>query len=164
MEYKNFTLTTSLAFLKGAYAYNASRELFDSDGAYPTYNNMVLQKGWSRWSVDNPHATHPVAMYNNNSSSNKTSSRYLEDASFIRLRNVTLGYTFKSALLSKYKLKGLNIFLSGDNLWTGTKFSSLDPETALSAANGSPGESEEGDATSQYPSPKRVNFGINLSF
>lgn len=164
MEYKNFTLTTSLAFLKGAYAYNASRELFDSDGAYPTYNNMVLQKGWSRWSVDNPHATHPVAMYNNNSSSNKTSSRYLEDASFIRLRNVTLGYTFKSALLSKYKLKGLNIFLSGDNLWTGTKFSSLDPETALSAANGSPGESEEGDATSQYPSPKRVTFGINLSF
>jgi TonB-linked SusC/RagA family outer membrane protein len=164
MGYKNFSLSASLAYLKGAYAYNSSREYFDADGAYPSYNQMVLRNGWSRWSADNPNATHPVAAYNNNSSSNKISSRYLEDASFIRLRNVTLGYDFDANVLNRLKLKGLNLFVSADNLWTSTKFSSLDPETALSAGNASPGTTDEGDATSQYPAPKRLTFGLNLSF
>ena len=164
MGYKNFSLSASLAYLKGAYAYNASREYFDADGAYPSYNQMVLSNGWSRWSTDNPNASHPVAMYNNNSSSNKISSRYLEDASFIRLRNVTLGYSFNELVLNRLKLKGINLFVSADNLWTSTKFSSLDPETALSAGNASPGTTDEGDATSQYPAPKRLTFGLNLSF
>src|SRR5690606_33675919 len=92
MQYKNFYLVASFAFNKGAYAYNAGRELFDSDGAYPYYIQMILQDGWSRWSEDNPHATHPASSYNGGTNSNKTSSRYLEDASFIRLRNITLGY------------------------------------------------------------------------
>lgn len=164
MDYKGFSLSASFAYLKGAYAYNSSREYFDSDGAYPSYNQMVLQDGWSRWSTDNRDATHPVAAYNNNSGSNKVSSRYLEDASFFRLRNVTLGYNFGDKVINRLKLKNLNVFVSADNLWTATKFSSLDPEAALSPANASPGTTDEGDATSQYPSPKRVTFGLNLSF
>lgn len=164
MGYKGFTLNASLAYLEGAYAYNASRQYFDADGAYPSYNQMVLQDGWSRWSPDNPDATHPVAAYNNNSGSNGVSSRYLEDASFVRLRNVTLAYNFGDKIVNRLKLKNMNIFVSADNLWTSTAFSSLDPETALSAASASPGNTEEGDATSQYPSPKRITFGVNLSF
>lgn len=153
MQFKNFYLNASFAFNKGAYAYNAGRELFDSDGAYPFYNQMVLQDGWSRWSESNPNATHPVAVYNGGTNSNKTSSRYLEDASFIRLRNVTLGYTFPESITSKLNVKGLGAYISGDNLWISTKFSGIDPEAAL-----------YGDATSQYPSPKRLTFGLNVSF
>lgn len=163
-QYKGFTLTANLAYLKGAFAYNASRELFDADGAYPSYNQMVLQDGWSRWTPENPNATHPVAAYNNNSRSNALSSRYLENASFMRLRNVTLGYSFGDKVINRLKLKNLNLFLSADNLWTATKFSSLDPESALSPANASPGTTDEGDATAQYPAPKRITFGLNLSF
>ena len=153
MQYKDFTLNASFAFNKGAYAYNAGRELFDSDGAYPYYNQMVLQDGWSRWSEDNPNATHPASSYNGGTNSNKTSSRYLEDASFIRLRNITLGYRLPVSLTESLKVKGIDIFVSGDNLWTSTKFSGIDPEAAL-----------YGDATSQYPSPKRYTFGLNVSF
>ncbi|WDF69456.1 SusC/RagA family TonB-linked outer membrane protein [Sphingobacterium oryzagri] len=164
MAYKKFTLAASFAYLKGAYAYNGSRELFDADGAYPSYNQMVFLDGWSRWTPDNPNATHPVAAYNNNSRSNAVSSRYLEDASFIRLRNVTLSYDFGDKIINRLKLKNLNLFVSADNLWTATKFSSLDPESALSPANASPGTEDEGNATSQYPAPKRITFGLNLSF
>ncbi|WP_333625722.1 SusC/RagA family TonB-linked outer membrane protein [Sphingobacterium siyangense] len=151
--YKGISLTATFSYLHGAYAYNGGRELFDSDGAYPSYNQMVLADGWSRWSPSNTNATHPVASYNNNSGSNKTSSRYLEDASFFRLRNVTLAYDFNPQLLKRLKLKSVNVFVAADNLWLSTKFTGVDPEAALF-----------GDSTSQYPSPKRVTAGVNFTF
>ncbi len=151
--YKGVSLTATFSYSHGAYAYNTGRELFDSDGAYPSYNQMILADGWSRWTPSNTNATHPVASYNNNSGSNKTSSRYLEDASFFRLRNVTLAYDFNPRLLKRLKLKSVNAFVAADNLWLSTKFTGVDPEAALF-----------GDATSQYPSPKRLTAGVNFTF
>ncbi|MFC0183426.1 hypothetical protein ACFFJX_13000 [Pseudarcicella hirudinis] len=93
VAYKGLSLSVNFGYSKGAMAYNATRQLFDSDGAYPTYNQMVLADGWSRWTPENPNnATHPQAIYGGNSQSNRPSSRYLEDASYIRLRNITLAY------------------------------------------------------------------------
>lgn len=151
--FKGLSLNVNMAYLKGAFAYHSARELFDSDGAYPSYNQMVFKEGWSRWSTDNKQATHPLASYSNTNNSNKTSSRYLEDASFLRLRNVTLSYELASDLVKRAKLKSASIYVSGDNLWISTPFSGIDPEAAL-----------YGDATSQYPSPKRITFGLNVSF
>ena len=153
LGFKGLTLAANLAFSKGAYAYHSARELFDSDGAYPTYNQIAFADGWSRWSATNKDATHPVAAYNNTNNSNKTSSRYLEDASFLRLRNVTLSYDIARSVVQKLKLKSAGLYVSGDNLWIATPFSGIDPEAALF-----------GDATSQYPSPKRFSFGLNVSF
>lgn len=153
LGFKGLSLSANVAFLKGAYAYHSARELFDSDGAYPSYNQIVFKDDWSRWTPENKQATHPLAAYSNTINSNKTSSRYLEDASFLRLRNVTLSYDLASAWVSKAKLKSANIYVSGDNLWIATPFSGIDPEAAL-----------YGDATSQYPSPKRVTFGLNVTF
>lgn len=153
MEYKNVYLNANFAFSKGAYAYHSARQLFDADGAYPYYNQIVLRDGWSRWTPTNTDATHPLPVYNSQNASNGISSRYIEDASFIRLRNVTLGYRLPSTVSDKLGVKGIDVFLSGDNLWISTKFSGIDPEAALF-----------GDATSQYPAPKRVLFGLNFSF
>lgn len=163
MTYEGFTLSASAAFITGATTFNAARQYFDADGAYPSYNQMALEEGWSRWTPENTDATHPIASYNNNSGSNKISSRYLEDASFFRLRNVTLGYNFNDAVTSKLKVKGLGVFLSADNLWTATKFSGFDPESAI-VGNDNSVDKTTGDATSQYPAPKRVIFGLNLTF
>ncbi|SJN40450.1 SusC/RagA family TonB-linked outer membrane protein [Sphingobacterium sp. JB170] len=163
MTYEGFTLTASAAFITGATTFNAARQYFDADGAYPSYNQMVLEEGWSRWTPENTDASHPIASYNNNSGSNKISSRYLEDASFFRLRNVTLGYSFNDAVTSKLKVKGLGVFLSADNLWTATKFSGFDPESAI-VGNDNSVDKTTGDATAQYPAPKRVIFGLNLTF
>lgn len=159
MNYKDFYLNAMFAFTEGAWAYNAGRQLFDADGAYPYYNQMALQDGWSRWSPDNPDATHPRLIYNSQNSSNGVSSRYLEDASLIRLRNVTLGYHLPQSFVERLGVKGLDLYLSADNIWSATKFSGLDPEGTLAASTG-----RDGDATSQYPAPKRFLFGINVSF
>ncbi|MGO1520858.1 MAG: SusC/RagA family TonB-linked outer membrane protein [Sphingobacterium sp.] len=163
MSYKGFTLNATAAFITGATTYNAARQYFDADGAYPSYNQMALRDDWSRWTPDNPNATHPVASYNNNSGSNKVSSRYLETASFFRLRNVTLGYNVSDPLASRLKLKGLGLFLSADNLWTATKFTGFDPESAIVGNDDSP-DKTSGDATAQYPAPKRIVFGLNVTF
>ncbi|WP_229239820.1 SusC/RagA family TonB-linked outer membrane protein [Echinicola soli] len=153
MEYKGVYLNATFAYSEGAMVYQAARELFDSDGAYPTYNFMRLQEGWSRWSTDNPNATHPQPIYGGNNNAHKTSSRYLEDASYLRMRNVTLGYTIPGHITDAWKIGSLSAYFSADNLITITDYSGLDPEAAVN-----------GDGFSPYPLPKRLTFGVNLSF
>ncbi|WP_276496638.1 SusC/RagA family TonB-linked outer membrane protein [Pontibacter litorisediminis] len=152
--YKNFTLSAFVNFVYGNKVYNYNRELFDADGAYPTYNSMVLQDGWSRWEKEGDVATHPRAVLNGNRASNKTSSRYLEDGSYLRLRNVTLSYNLPEAVTSRLKTENIRIFVSGDNLWTWTDFSGMDPEVDLTS----------GYSTTRYPGSKKLMFGVNLDF
>ncbi|HEY1008884.1 MAG TPA: SusC/RagA family TonB-linked outer membrane protein [Daejeonella sp.] len=145
MSYKGVRLESTFAFSSGGLVYHGQRETFDSDGAYPTYNQVVLKSGWSRWTPENPNATHPRAYFGGNNRSNGPSSRYLEDQSFFRMRNVTLSYTLPQAIVSRLKAKGISAYFSGDNLMTLTQFSGLDPETI------------------DYPLPKRFMFGLNLT-
>ena len=152
-SYKGFTLSVDFVYSKGGLVYNVGRELFDSDGAYPYYNQMRLRDGWSRWTPENRDATHPELIFNNSSNSNNISSRYLEDASFLRMRNIRFGYNFNGDITSRLGVKGLGIYVSGDNLWTSTKYSGSDIEAAIS-----------GDRTSNYPNPKRFTMGVNLTF
>jgi TonB-linked SusC/RagA family outer membrane protein len=153
MRYKGFALSADFVYSKGGYAYNSGRGFFDSDGKYYSYHQMVLQDGWSRWTPENRNATHPVLTYNNASNSAETSSRFLEDASFLRMRNIRLGYSFDANQIQKLGLKGLTLYISGDNLWTSTKYTGSDVESVIS-----------GDTTTNYPNPKRYTFGVNLTF
>src|SRR5690606_37881487 len=84
--YKVISLWANFAYSKGNEIYNYNRELYDADGAYPTYNQQVLAEGWSRWQAPGDIATHPKPTYGGNNLSNNTSSRYLEDGSFLRMR------------------------------------------------------------------------------
>ena len=153
MHYKGFSLSANFNFSKGGYIYHSSRELYDADGAYPTYNQQVLQDGWSRWEEPGDMATHPQALYGGNNLSNKTSSRYLEDASYLRMRNIRLGYSFPKVWLNNLKLGSFELYITGDNLLTLTDFSGTDPEVGI-----------DGYASSQYPVSKRLAFGLNVSF
>ncbi|GAA4801909.1 TonB-dependent receptor [Olivibacter ginsenosidimutans] len=171
-KYKGAYLTANFSYSVGADVYNYGRETFDADGAYPTYNQQVLKSDWSRWTPDNPNATHPKLVYGGNANSNKTSSRYIEDASYLRLRNVTAGYNFSEAFTKRLGLKGLSAYVSIDNLFTITGYSGIDPEAAINGSVFSPSSdySEKGtgfgvssDNQSPYPLPKRFTFGINLS-
>jgi len=86
-------------------------------------------------------------------------TRYLQDASYIRLKNLQLGYTIPSSLTQKAGISKLRIFFSGENLWTGTKLADmLDPETIAG------GKQTSGIANGQaYPISKSVSFGINVT-
>lgn len=152
--YKNFTLSAFFNFVYGNKVYNYNRELFDADGAYPTYNSMVLQDGWSRWEKEGDIATHPKAVLNGNLASNKTSSRYLEDGSYLRLRNINLSYDLPVALAGKLRAENVRVYVSGDNLWTWTNFSGMDPEVDLST----------GSSVTRYPISKKLMLGVNIDF
>ncbi|UXP32241.1 SusC/RagA family TonB-linked outer membrane protein [Reichenbachiella agarivorans] len=132
--YKGISLNVLLSYQFGNKVYHSARQLFDSDGAYPEYNLMNLQDGWSRWEKPGDEATHPLPVRGGNQQSNAVSSRYLEDGDYIRLRNVSLGYAFPRDMISAIGLQSLNLSLSADNLITWTKFSGLDPETRISAS------------------------------
>ncbi|HEY1199582.1 MAG TPA: hypothetical protein VGE79_01310, partial [Niastella sp.] len=152
-SYKGISLSAFLNFVYGNYVYNESRFYFDNDGLYESYNQMVLAKGWSRWEKPGDKATHPKPVHGRSDASNATSTRYLEEGSFIRLRNIKLGYDLPASLTSRAKLKTVRLFISGDNLWTGTNFSGTDPEVVLS----------EGSSLIKYPISKKILFGVNIS-
>ncbi len=126
--FDNFSLTANISFVDGIYKYNSNRELFDSDGSYATFNNMNLAKGWKRWEKPGDIATHPKP-YNGGVNANKNSSRYLEDASFIRLRNVTLSYKLPKTISERLKIGNASIYVSADNMVTFSKWSGMDPES-----------------------------------
>lgn len=90
------------------------------------------------------------------SSKNKQAQdRYLLKASYIRLKNVSLGYTLPQSLVSKWKLQNLRVFVTGENLWTGTGLSDLfDPETIDSDPAG----------MIKYPMSAVYSFGISVTY
>ncbi|WP_165585806.1 SusC/RagA family TonB-linked outer membrane protein [Pedobacter nototheniae] len=161
-SYKNFTLNAFINFVYGNKVYNSSRELFDADGAYPQYNSMVLRDDWNRWQNPGDVATHPKAVVNGNKNSYKPSSRFLEDGSYIRLRNVTLGYNLPESVIKKLNVSNIRVFVSGDNLVTLTKFSGMDPEVSNVSAPTS--TESNGVSGMKYPVSKKILFGVNVSF
>lgn len=154
--FKKFSLFAFFNFVSGNLVYNNSRVLFDSDGAYYTFNSMVLSDGWSRWEKAGDFATHPKPVFGGNKNSNKTSSRYLEDGSYIRLRNVSISYELPTDFLNKFKIVNAKVFISGDNLLTLTKFSGMDPEVALGPGGGT--------SSIKYPMSRKILFGLNIDF
>jgi TonB-linked SusC/RagA family outer membrane protein len=152
--YKGFSLTAFMNFVYGNYVFNNTRTFFDNDGLYESYNSMVLAEGWNRWEKPGDIATHPKPVFGGNRFSHSSSSRFLEDGSYIRLRNITLGYNLPLSIISRLKLSTARVFISGDNLWTGTNFTGPDPEEVLSA----------GESSSRYPISKKILFGVNISF
>lgn len=158
--YKGIGLRANFAYSKGASIYHAAREFFDSDGAYPQFNFIQLQNDWSRWTPDNRNATHPQLVFGGNNQAHRPSSRFIEDVSFLRMRNVTLDYSLPASLLKHIKVKSVKVYVSADNLLTFTKFSGSDPESMVNADVANSGAS----GTAQYPVPKRIMFGLNFTF
>lgn len=156
VRWKNIDLSAVFGYSVGGKIYNYSRLEYDSDGAYTDRNQMKLQDGWSRWQKPGDIATHPAAYYGNKNNSNSASTRYLEDSDFLKLRTLTLGYNLS---LPKYYIQNMRIFFTGENLFTLTGYSGVDPE--IPASNGSVLGST---GPSVYPSVRKFMFGINLTF
>ena len=152
-SYRNFQLSAFLAFVSGNQVYNSTRELMDNDGAYYTYNMMELDNGWSRWQKPGDNATHPLFKIKGNKNSHKPSSRFLEDGSYLRLRNVNLSYALPKAWLDRVHIGNARISIGGDNLWTLTKFSGLDPEV-----------DDRGINSIKYPSSTKWFAGLEINF
>jgi TonB-linked SusC/RagA family outer membrane protein len=164
-SYKGFSLSTFFNFVYGNKVYNDSRAYFDNDGLYDSYNAMVPPSDWTRWTKPGDIATEPKAVQGGNNNSNQQSTRYLENGSYLRLRNATLGYQLPHQWISSLKIRSARIFVSGDNLVTFTKFSGVDPEVDLSPPLDGNGNRVAGGASSfKYPISRKLLFGINVGF
>ena len=165
LVWKNWSFGANLYAVYGNKVYNSSRNTIDSDGSYIDYNMMSLDNGlgWVRWDPNDESthaiATHPMPKQNGNKKSNSVSTRYLEDGSFLRLKNVTLAYNINKPIFKGF-VQGGRIYFTADNVVTFTKFSGADPEVSLEGS----ASSLAGVFSNNYPVPRSFIFGIDLKF
>lgn len=88
------------------------------------------------------------------------STRYLEDGSFIRLKNITLGYTIPSLISNRWGVNKARIYVSGTNLLTFTKYSGLDPEVSSQSNN----QNTAGYDWATVPQPRTIQAGVSVTF
>lgn len=162
LTYKNWDLT---AFLQGAYGHKIFSVLNrDIEGFYRSFN--VTQRYYDeRWTGPGTSNTQPRASWD--ASGNNAliySSRFMEDGSYTRLKNLQVGYTLSKKVIGKIGLTTARIFFSGTNLVTFTKYSGLDPEMTVSDNAKGQGDIALGMDWGTYPAAKTFNMGVNLTF
>lgn len=104
----------------------------------------------------------PAARLNDPNDNDRISDRYIEDGSYLRIKNITLGYTFKKSLLKRLHLENLRVYCNIQNLYTFTKYKGYDPEIGASTQDSS--GLVYGLDFGRYPSPTTYSFGLNISF
>jgi hypothetical protein len=132
---------------------NVTRQVvFSSLGS----NNTVYDEG-SYWSEDNTNADVPMLRWNTNESSYSSGTRYMFDGSYLRLKNAEIAYTFdqKFGWVKKAGIESLRLFLNGNNIWVWTDM----PDDRESNFAGT-GWASQG----AYPTVKRFNLGVNITF
>ena len=111
--------------------------------------------------VKNPDAGLPrPSLYGDPNDNDRISDRYIEDGSYLRVRNISLGYTFPKQMLSKAKIESLLLYTNIQNLWTITGYSGYDPEVGVSTTSANVYGLDNG----RYPSPTTYSVGVNLTF
>jgi len=112
--------------------------------------------------VASPGSAIPRAIQNDPNNNARLSDRYIEDGSYLRVKNVVLGYNFPKSTLNTLHLQSLRIYANIQNLYTLTKYTGFDPEIGASTASSS--GNVYGLDNGRYPAPQVYSFGINLSF
>ena len=125
---------------------------YTGEAAYSFFNSgKVLERHLDRWTPDHRAATYP-RLSRNNQINYSVSSFWLQDASYVRLKNITLGYTLPKAWSQKIGMQRLKLYISGENLFTITGLDGLDPE--------SPSDTRG----NFYSNVKKIAFGVKVTF
>jgi TonB-linked SusC/RagA family outer membrane protein len=158
-EYNNFDLNLSFAGIYGNKIYQSYK--YNTDGFFISNYNME-KEALSRWHGEGTSNHIPRLNANDPNDNARASSFYLADGSYLRLRNITLGYNFPKSLLDKWKIAGLRIYLSAQDLLTFTKYDGYDPEIGIEFG-GNAGTLNLGEDQGNYPQPITITAGINLT-
>ena len=128
----------------------------DANTTYGYYNNA--------WTPTNTNTNEPRV---GNASFREISSRFVEDGSYIRLKNIAVGYNFPSEAIEKLGIERLRLSVSAQNLLTITDYSGLDPEVNYSGSagdNNTASNTVRGFDFGNYPTVKSVSFSLNAKF
>ncbi len=153
VQYKNWALDLNFVFSKGNDAYNATRRLTESSSDFANQSKSVIR----RWQNEGDVTTMPRANYGDVIGNNDMSDRFVEDASYLKLRDITLSYTWNKKLW--HFIQSGSIYVSGQNLICFTDYLGKDPEFAYSNA-----ASMMGVDYGKVSLPKSVKIGVNLHF
>lgn len=165
LTWKGFSLNANFIFSSGAKIYNGMRAgSLDRDAARPTQPPMKLADGWSRWEKPGDIATHPQLIKGGNKSASDTSTRYLENGDFFKLKSLSISYSLPDRWIKTVGLKAARISVGGENLFTITKYSGDDPEILLSTRFKGGTSVSDGSKTQLYPTVRRFTLGVNLNF
>ena len=151
--WKNFDLNIFFSWSYGNDILNANRLIFES--GWKSQTNQLASYA-NRWTPSNPTSDTPRAAA---TGSEEYSSRVIEDGSFLRLKNVSLGYTIPSRQLRKAGISSLRLYVSADNIWTWTNYSGPDPEVSTRNSVLTPGFD-----WSAYPRAYGFTAGVNITF
>ena len=146
MGWKGVDLTVYFQGVGKADGYidGAARHAFINESANPQKFHL------DRWTPQNTEASYPRFTYQL-SHNQRLSTKWIENASYLRLKNVQVGYTLPAKLTDKYRISRFRVFASGDNLFTSTKFfNAYDPETPVSSGG-------------YYPQVKTFIMGLNFN-
>lgn len=151
LGYKGFELSAFWQGVKGVNTYPIGNL------ALPFYNGAGITREWvdGSWTTENPDAALPRLMQANSGHDNytKASTFWLQDASYLRLKNILLRYNLPKVLLEKIRLEKVSLFICGQNLWTLSGFKEFDPEKDL-----------KNPSLYEYPAVKKWSLGVNVTF
>jgi TonB-linked SusC/RagA family outer membrane protein len=152
-RYKNFDLSIFLNTSYGNKIFNWTRANLELGTGYTGAVATLL----NRWTATNTNTDMHKAIEN---PAVTISDRFVEDGSYLRLKNISLGYTFSKKLISKIKLKAARVYVSGSNLLTWTNYSGYDPEVSTNGQNSISSGMDRG----AYPTAKTVLGGVSITF
>jgi TonB-linked SusC/RagA family outer membrane protein len=153
LRWKKIRLSTGFAYSHGNKAYNAVRRQIESGSTF--FNQSGAMK--HRWILEGQVTEIPKAVYGDPMNNNRFSSRWVEDASYLKWKNITLSYTFDTPLWNFFRSGTL--YITGENLYTFTKYLGVDPEFAYSHD-----EALLGCDYAKMALPRTIKFGANLKF
>ena len=157
LNYKDFELSVYSYASIGNEIYNVSKLFTDFYSLFP--GAAISERVKDSWTFENPTGDIPIFENVSNFSTNtQSNSFYIEDGSYFRLQNVTLGYTIPSNVSSRWNISKLKFFGSVNNLLTITGYSGLDPSVGGSA------DTNFGIDLGNYPITRSWTFGVNVEF
>lgn len=152
ISWKGFTVALSFIYKIGGYTYNAVGRDVNDDGYY--WERIMSQYCYdNRWTPDNKTSLYPQRIAIDMEDVNQKSSRHMNKADFLRLKNVSVAYTLPRSLTSKVNVQNARIFFNGNNLWTLAAHKEYDPEV-----------NEFGSRGWEIPLGKTFTFGLEFSF
>ena len=156
-----------LASMKSVWVNQNASAIKDKAQLVPIDPDKVYESGsWfddiTNVKVANSGTMTPRPTLNDPNDNDRLSTRYIEDGSYLRIKNVTLGYTFPKKWMQKINFENIRVYCNIQNLYTFTKYSGYDPEVGASTQDSS--GYAYGVDNGRYPSPTTYSFGVSLTF
>jgi len=149
LSYKGFELSIYLQGVAGNKIFNANN--IDLTGMSAAYNQSTDVLG--RWTGEGTSNFMPRAVFGDPNQNNRISDRYVENGSYLRIKNISLSYDLPKSWLSKIQLESARLILSCENVATITGYSGFDPEVDLNGID-----------LARYPISRTFNVGFNINF